>query len=130
MKPNLALVPPATLIYLALAHESGAAKYGAYNWRVTNVEAMTYVAAAMRHITEWLDGQDKAADSGIHHLAHALASLSVLVDANETGCLIDNRPPVGKASVMIQMIEMERRRAQALAKQYMGEETPTDTARR
>ncbi len=115
MKPNLALVPAATMIYLALGHETGAVKYGPYNWRETRVETMTYIAAAMRHLVEWVDGQDCAADTGRPHLAHALASLSVLVDAIETGSAVDNRPPRGKASVMIQVIENERRRAQEIA---------------
>ena len=117
LKPNLALVPGATLIYLALGHEPGAAKYGAFNWRKNKVKTMTYIAAAMRHLTEWVDGQDRTHDTGQPHLAHALASLSVLVDAIETGNAIDNRPLKGKASVMIQMIELERRRAASIERE-------------
>lgn len=122
LKPNLALVPAATMIYLALGHECGVAKYGAYNWRETKVETMTYIAAAMRHLVEWVDGQEKAADSGIPHLAHALTSLSVLVDAIETGNAVDNRPAKGKGSVMIQVIENERRRAGEIAAEVLFEE--------
>ncbi len=119
LKPNLALVPASTMIYLALGHETGAAKYGPYNWRETKIETMTYAAAAMRHLVEWVDGQEKASDTGVSHLAHALASLSVLVDAIETGNDIDNRPARGKASVMIQVIENQRRRAQEIAAEVL-----------
>lgn len=122
LKPNLALVPAATMIYLAIGHEPGAVKYGPFNWRENKVEVMTYIAAVMRHLVEWVDGQETAHDTGQPHLAHALASLSVLVDAIECGMDIDNRPVTGKASVMIQMIEMKRRRAQKIAADILAAE--------
>lgn len=115
LKPNLALVPASVMIYTALGLEPGAAKYGRFNWREVPVETMTYISATMRHLLEWVDGQDRAHDTGQPHLAHALASLAVLVDAIETGSAVDNRPVQGKASMMIQMVEAERCRAQAIA---------------
>jgi hypothetical protein len=97
-KPDLSLIPPASLIYEALAMGDGAAKYGAYNWRAKRVRARVYVAACMRHLGAWLDGEEVASDSGVHHLAHAKACLGILADAREGGWLEDDRPLKGPAS--------------------------------
>lgn len=100
-KPSIGLIPPAALIHFAKAMENGASKYGAYNWRDKQVEAMTYVHASLRHILAYLDGEDIAEDSGVHHLAHAGACMALLLDALETGNLVDNRPTAGAAARLI-----------------------------
>lgn len=100
-KPDLSLVPPAAIIYTALAMENGAAKYGPFNWRAHKINARVYVAAALRHLYSWADGEAKASDSGVPHLAHALASLAILVDAIETGNVIDDRPRPGAAARLL-----------------------------
>lgn len=101
-KPNLALVPPAGKIHVALAMANGAQKYGAYNWRLNPVQLLIYLAAAQRHIDQFMDGEDLAADSGVHHLAHAAACLMIVLDALETGNLVDDRPAPGAASALIE----------------------------
>lgn len=100
-KPNLYLVPPAAIIHAAKAMENGAAKYGAYNWREKKVRATVYLSAADRHLKQWQDGEDVAADSGVHHLAHAMACIAIVLDALETGNLVDDRPTPGAASRLI-----------------------------
>lgn len=91
-KPNLSLVPPTMEIPLALAMMDGAGKYGPYNWRYNPVEAMTYIAAARRHLGAYLEGEWLAPD-GVQHLGHVMACAGILLDAHYTGNLIDNRPP-------------------------------------
>jgi hypothetical protein len=100
-KPPISLIPPSALIHIALAMKNGADKYGAYNWRANNVQAMIYVDAAMRHLIQWIDGEEDADDSGVHHLAHAAACCAILLDAIEGGNLIDNRPIDGPAAQVI-----------------------------
>lgn len=100
-KPDLSLVPPSAIIHMSTAMQNGADKYGAYNWRTKKVQVMTYLAAADRHLKQFLDGEDYAADSGVHHLAHAAACYAIVLDAMETGNLVDNRPPAGAASRLI-----------------------------
>jgi len=100
-KPNLFLIPPSSLVYQALAMQDGAVKYGPYNWRENSVSASIYIAAAMRHMASWVDGETNAADSGKPHLGHALACLGIIVDALETGNLVDDRPKTGAASRVI-----------------------------
>ncbi len=115
LKPNLALVPGVAIAHEALAFENGAAKYGAYNWRDKAVEAMTYVAANMRHVQAWLDGEEYSVDTTaagkpVHNLAHARASLGILLDCIEQGNLIDNRPIAGKTSAMHERVKEQRQR--------------------
>lgn len=100
-KSPLGLVPVAGAIMSAPAHLNGANKYGAFNWRKQPVQAMTYVEAIQRHLAAWVDGQDNAEDTGIHHFAHAIAGLNILADAMGLGILIDNRPPKGPAADML-----------------------------
>lgn len=94
-KPPLGLIPGSVLIYIAVALANGAKKYGPFNWRSSKIQEVYYIDAAMRHLVQYLDGQDLDPDSGLPHLAHAMASLAVLVDAKECGMAVDNRPPPG-----------------------------------
>ena len=100
-KPQLDLVPPALKIHVAKAMENGAKKYGPYNWRDKKVRMTVYIAAAMRHLESLLDGEDLAADSGVHHAAHAAACCGIILDAMECKYLIDDRPPKGCAADLI-----------------------------
>lgn len=104
-KVALNLVPPSSIIYQALAMEDGAFKYGPYNWRSNKVIASIYIAAAIRHLMSWQDGEENADDSKKPHLGHALACIGIIVDAKETGNLIDDRPVAGSASSLIKKWE-------------------------
>ena len=57
----------------------------------------------------WLDGEENAADSGKPHLAHALACLGIIVDAKETGNLVDDRPLPGVAAKLIAELEQKKK---------------------
>lgn len=100
-KPPLHLIPPAAEILEAVVMGLGANKYGAYNWRSSAVCATVYIAAARRHLAQWLDGQNDDPESGVSHLAHARACLGILLDAMATGNVVDDRPPAGAASELI-----------------------------
>jgi hypothetical protein len=101
LKVDLALIPPAALIHEARAMVNGAAKYGPYNWREKKVRAMIYLSACQRHLAAYLDGERDAADSGVHHLGHARACLGILLDAEATRNLVDDRPQRGAASRLL-----------------------------
>lgn len=111
-KVDLSLVPPASIIYEAQAMEFGGLSgmttrgvqghgYGPFNWRENKVNARVYIAAAMRHLLSYLDGEDVADDSKVHHLGHAKACCGIVLDAMETGNLIDDRPSTGPASRLL-----------------------------
>ena len=101
-KPPLHLIPPAAEILEAVVMGLGAKKYGPFNWRSSKVRATVYIAAAKRHLAQWLDGQNDDPESGVSHLAHARACLGVLLDAIATGNVVDDRPPVGAACELIE----------------------------
>jgi len=90
-KPQLWLNPPSALRAMARAMEEGAAKYGAYNWRENEVREEVYISAALRHIAAYQDGERADPDSGHHPLAHAMASLAILIDGESNG----NATPAG-----------------------------------
>jgi dTDP-D-glucose 4,6-dehydratase len=92
-KPPLCLVPSTAVIHAAMAFKDGAKRYGPYDWREKTVSAMVYLHAAERHQKLYLDGEDIDPISGVHHLGHAIACLSIILDAAEVGNLIDDRPP-------------------------------------
>ncbi len=100
-KVSISKIPPSALIHEALAFMDGAKKYDAYNWRKNKVIAHIYVDAALRHISSWFDGEEIAEDSGVHHLGHARACLAILIDAMETGNLVDDRPIAGVTGEII-----------------------------
>jgi hypothetical protein len=73
----------------------GAAKYGAFNYRETPIAASTYQDALERHLALWFDGEDNDAETGVSHLASAIASCTLLMDAQATGQLLDDRQKTG-----------------------------------
>lgn len=101
-KVDLTCIPPAGEIHMARAMMDGANKYGAYNWRENKVVAKIYIAAARRHLLQFLDGEDYDPKSTVHHLGHAMACCAIILDAMETGNLIDDRPVKGKASEILE----------------------------
>lgn len=115
-KVHLFLVPAASKIYQALAMEDGARKYGPYNWRDKKVQLSIYISALERHIEAFKDGEEIASDSGVPHLAHAIANLGIIIDALETGCLIDDRPLKGAASNLIARFTKSEEKPVTLAK--------------
>lgn len=96
-KVPLELVPPSAKHYLAEALADGAKKYGPYNWRSAPVSMSIYKAACERHLDAYWDGEDTAHDSGVHHLAHAMACLAIVLDAQSCGMLVDDRPAKGRS---------------------------------
>lgn len=104
-KTAVGLWPAAGTILGARALEQGVVKYGAYNWRVTNVRMTVYLDAMERHLLALRDGEDAADDSGVSHLGHILASAAILADAWAAGTLIDDRPPPGPAAALLKHFE-------------------------
>ncbi len=68
----------------------GERKYGRDNYK-GGMESHRFIAAALRHIFAWQNGEDKDPESGYHHLGHALASLGMLLECERLGSLKDTR---------------------------------------
>ena len=104
-KVDMAAVPPVAIAHEALAFMDGEIKYGFRNYRNKKVRARVYVAAAMRHLSAWYEGEDVAQDSGVHHLGHARACLGIILDAEAQGSLIDDRSK-GNYSVVAEQLSL------------------------
>ena len=100
-KPCLSYVPPVALMHEAVVMKLGADKYGPFNWRTKPVKAKTYIDAAIRHLLQWADGEELDEQSRASHLAHARACCGILLDAQHTGNLLDDRHKSGLLSTTI-----------------------------
>lgn len=89
------LWPTTATLMGALGFLDGALKYGRSNFREVGVRASIYYDAARRHLDAWFEGEDIDPDSGLPHLAHALACLGILVDAEAAEKLNDDRMVAG-----------------------------------
>jgi hypothetical protein len=90
-KPNLSVLPFAPLLEAIPALYEGRRKYGPWNWRAENVSESIYADAAIRHLMQFLAGEDVDPDSGVHHIAKAIAGLLVVRDAMLHGNSVDDR---------------------------------------
>lgn len=68
----------------------GADKYHAHNWR-DGFAWSRPLAAAMRHIMAFNDGEDKDPESGLSHLAHAACCIMFLLEFEKTHPDLDDR---------------------------------------
>lgn len=92
-KVPFSTVPAIPTAEVGLAMLEGALKYGRHNYRAIGVRASVYYDAALRHLTSWWEGQDTDPDSGLPHIAKAMACLYVMRDSQLIGNFVDDRPP-------------------------------------
>lgn len=90
-KPRATYTPPIPYLEYSKAHLQGALKYGPFNWRDDPVTMSTYLDAAESHIAKFRAGCNKASDTDIHELAHAMTCLSIIIDAQAYDTIIDDR---------------------------------------
>lgn len=93
-KPGISSIPPVALLHCGRAMDDGVQKYGLTNWREHQVSASVYYDAAFRHLASWWDGEQLAADSKVHHLGHVMACCAILLDAEHTNSLNNDRPGI------------------------------------
>lgn len=77
----------------AIAQAAGFLKYGAWNWRSAGVRASVYISAAERHLEKWKYGEELDAVDNSHHLANVMACCAIILEAQYTKKLVDDRPP-------------------------------------
>ena len=89
-KAPMSLVPPVAVRQLAEVLSFGAQKYSRHNWR-SGCDWTRLSDAALRHIYQWLDGEDRDQESGLPHLAHAMCCLAFLLESAEKDYGTDDR---------------------------------------
>ncbi len=91
-------LPAIGAVHGAMSTGDGIRKgYGAYNWRIKPISMMEHIGAIERHIAALKDGEDFVPDSdvGITHLGCINAGTAIILDAQQCGTLIDDRPKPG-----------------------------------
>ena len=76
-KPDYSLLPFGALDDVVKVLTYGAKKYDRDNWKY--VDDYRYKAAAMRHFSAYMQGEDLDPESNIHHLAHMACSVLFLL---------------------------------------------------
>ena len=105
LKVPLHLVSGVVKAYQAVAHYLGNVKYGAWNYRAGGARASVYYAALGRHMDRWWEGQELDPVDGTPHLANALACINILIETQERGNLIDDRPPSTDLGPLYERVE-------------------------
>lgn len=89
-KPPLTYIPKAALWAEAMAFKHGAVKYDAWNYK-KGIAITRTLGGALRHIYQFLDGEDFDSESKAHHLGCARANLAMALDALENHPEFDDR---------------------------------------
>ncbi len=90
-KAPLSTLPYAALKAAARVQAYGHKKYGDfYNYR-KGMEISRNLSCALRHIYDYMDGQDLDLESGENHLAHAQVRLMFVLQNLHDGKAIDDR---------------------------------------
>lgn len=89
-KLPLHLWPETATIMGCLGMLDGALKYGRSNFRHAGVKLSVYIDACKRHLNKRFEGEIIDPDSGLPHMAHAIACLAIIIDAEAAGMLTDD----------------------------------------
>lgn len=89
-KPTLAFIPKAALYAEGQAFAFGAKKYDSWNYK-HGIKVSRTLSAALRHIMQFLDGEDNDQESGAHHLGCARANLAMALDTLANHPEMDDR---------------------------------------
>ena len=84
-KPRWSLVPEYAMEDVVKVLTYGARKYGDDNWHEVADGQRRYYDAAMRHIMAYRKGCQTDDESGLPHLAHAVASLLFIMALEREG---------------------------------------------
>lgn len=89
-KPPLAYIPKAALYAEGDAFAFGAKKYDSWNYK-HGIKVSRTLSAAIRHIMQFLDGEDHDQESGAHHLGCSRANLAMALDTLANHPEMDDR---------------------------------------
>jgi hypothetical protein len=89
-KPPMDLLDRTWLEEVSKVLAFGATKYGPHNWR-SGIEFSRLIAAALRHLHAFNDGENLDTESGLPHIAHASCCLMFLMNGYLTHLEKDDR---------------------------------------
>jgi hypothetical protein len=79
LKPGLSYIPKEAMWEAGKAFSFGASKYDKWNYK-NGIEITRTVSAALRHIYQFMDGEDIDQESQALHLGNAIAGLAMAID--------------------------------------------------
>lgn len=79
-KPKLSIVPKSAMFEMAKAFTYGQVKHGKHNFKENNTPLTEILDAGLRHIYQFLDGEDYDEESQVLHLGNAMANLAMAID--------------------------------------------------
>lgn len=90
-KPRMDLLPGfGALMEVGKVATFGANKYKDHNWRGAKSNGR-YIAALIRHICYWIEGEENDQESGLSHLAHAAWNCLAILQLQKDGYVQDDR---------------------------------------
>ena len=89
-KARVELLSPIALIELSKVLTFGAKKYGDHNWR-GGFRSSRLLGAILRHVLAYLGGETRDPESGLSHIAHAMAGCMFLLEQEKTKPDLDDR---------------------------------------
>ena len=99
-KPRMDLISSKAMVELAKVLTFGAKKYASHNWR-HGIAYSRIIAAIMRHVTAYNDGETLDPETGLSHIAHALCECMFLLEFEQTHPEMDDRYKEVKAKVAV-----------------------------
>jgi hypothetical protein len=94
-KAALSYIPKAALYAEGQAFAYGARKYDAWNYKL-GIPVTRTLSAALRHVAQFLDGEDIDSESSVHHLGCARANIAMAIDTLKNYPELDDRFKGGK----------------------------------
>lgn len=88
-KPSAQFTSPLAELWMHVAMQEGAGKYGPFNWRQHPIDPGVYYSAARRHWGYYMTGETHDPKTGVHHLGYAMACAAIVIDAEAMGCLVN-----------------------------------------
>jgi hypothetical protein len=85
------LIPWVPMYEVAKLYGKGAEKYSERNWEKGYDWSLSY-AAAMRHITQFWNGESHDEETGCHHLSSVIFHCLAMMEFERTHPELDNRP--------------------------------------
>lgn len=96
LKPVLAYIPKEAIWEMGKALTFGAKKYDSWNYK-NGIETTRTLSAALRHIYQFLDGENLDSESQSLHLGNAMANLAMAIDTYYNHPEMDNRHKKNKS---------------------------------
>lgn len=90
LKPRIGLVPLRAMWEIGKVMTDGAKKYSEFNWKGGLKYSRLY-DAALRHIIQFIEGEDVDPESGLHHLGHAACCITMLLEMTMDRPDLDDR---------------------------------------